>query len=155
MIFSTREAIMWEKANPLGLPGKSFQGDNFYTGDNLDPVAMINYYYNENYKSIKDKRRDIEKGLIKSNKDVFYSKIIDEKINKIALCGGRALTHGYYFASILNNYNIYDYSNADYIIISNRNFNLEKLTCDQKFPGKDLLNVKKNNLVLSSFRKLN
>ena len=72
MIFSTREAIMWEKANPLGLPGKSFQGDNFYTGDNLDPVAMINYYYNENYKSIKDKRRDIEKGLIKSNKDVFY-----------------------------------------------------------------------------------
>jgi len=74
---------------------------------------------------------------------------------KIALCGGRALTHGYYFASILNNYNIYDYSNADYIIISNRNFNLEKLTCDQKFPGKDLLNVKKNNLVLSSFRKLN
>ena len=42
---------MWEKASPLGLPGKSFQGDNFYTGENLDPVAMINYYYDENYLS--------------------------------------------------------------------------------------------------------
>ena len=90
--------------------------------------------------------------LIKKIKKKYGNKT---KNMKIALCGGRALTHGYYFASILNNYNIYDYSNADYIIISNRNFNLEKLTCDQKFPGKDLLNVKKNNLVLSSFRKLN
>ena len=73
---------------------------------------------------------------------------------KISLCGGRALTHGYYFASILKNFNIYDHSKADYIIISNRNFNLEKLTCDQKFPGQDILSVKKNELVLSSFRKL-
>ena len=72
MILSTREAIMWEKASPLGLPGKSFQGDNFYTGDNLDPVAMINYYYNENYKSIRDKRKDAEKNLVKNNKDVSY-----------------------------------------------------------------------------------
>ena len=72
IIFPTREAIMWEKASPLGLPGKSFQGDNFYTGDNLDPVAMINYYYDENYLSLRDRRKQNEKGLIKSNKDVFY-----------------------------------------------------------------------------------
>ena len=42
MILPIRDAIMWEKSNPLGLPGKSFQGDNFYVGENLDPVAMIN-----------------------------------------------------------------------------------------------------------------
>ena len=72
MILPIREAIMWEKSNPLGLPGKSFQGDNFYVGENLDPVAMINYYYNETYKSIKERRREEEKKLIKTSKDVSY-----------------------------------------------------------------------------------
>ena len=72
MILPIRDAIMWEKSNPLGLPGKSFQGDNFYVGENLDPVAMINYYYSENFKSLKDKRRDNEKTLIEAKKDVSY-----------------------------------------------------------------------------------
>ena len=71
-ILPTRDAIMWEKASPLGLPGKAFQGDNFYTADNLDPVAMISYYYDKNYKSIRDQRQEKEKGLIKDKKDVFY-----------------------------------------------------------------------------------
>ena len=30
---------MWEKSNPLGLPGKSFQGDNFYVGENFRSSA--------------------------------------------------------------------------------------------------------------------
>ena len=72
MIMSTRDAIMWEKANPLGLPGKSFQGDNFYVGENLDPVAMIDYYYGNSYKSIRDKRKATEKDLIKNKRDVNY-----------------------------------------------------------------------------------
>ena len=72
MIMKTRDAIMWEKANPLGLPGKSFQGDNFYVGENLDPVAMIDYYYGNNYKSIRDKRKATEKDLIKNKRDVNY-----------------------------------------------------------------------------------
>lgn len=72
MIMTTRDAIMWEKANPLGLPGKSFQGDNFYVGENLDPVAMIDYYYGNSYKSIRDKRKAAEKDLIKNKRDVNY-----------------------------------------------------------------------------------
>ena len=72
MILPTRDAIMWEKSSPLGLPGKAFQGDNFYTADNLDPVAMISYYYDENYKSIRDKRKEKEKKLIKAKEDVYY-----------------------------------------------------------------------------------
>ena len=72
MILPTRDAIMWEKSSPLGLPGKAFQGDNFYTADNLDPVAMISYYYNENYKSIRDQRKEKEKKLIKDKEDVYY-----------------------------------------------------------------------------------
>ena len=62
---------MWEKASPLGLPGKSFQGDNFYTGENLDPVAMINYYYDENYLCLEIDESKRKKVII-FNKDVFY-----------------------------------------------------------------------------------
>jgi len=63
---------MWEKANPLGLPGKAFQGDNFYLADNLDPVAIFTYNYNEKFESLKSKRQKEEKKLIKDKKDVSY-----------------------------------------------------------------------------------
>ena len=90
--------------------------------------------------------------LIKKIK-IKYGK--DTSSMKIAFCGGRALTHGYYFASILNNYNIYDYDQADYVIVSNRNYNLDKFTCMQKFKGDDILKIEKSGLILSSFKKIN
>ena len=71
-IFPIRDALMWEKSMPLGLPGKAFQGDNFYSATNLGPVAMITYYHNEDYKSLKSKRQESEKDLIKNNKDINY-----------------------------------------------------------------------------------
>ena len=73
---------------------------------------------------------------------------------KIALCGGRALTHGYYFATILNNFTIYDYNEAEYVITSNRNHKLDKFTCMQRFKNKDILKVEKAGLILSSFKKI-
>ena len=63
---------MWEKANPLGLPGKAFQGDNFYLAENLDPVAIFTYNYDEKFESLKSKRQKAEKKLIKEKKDVSY-----------------------------------------------------------------------------------
>lgn len=71
-IYPIRDALMWEKSLPLGLPGKSFQGDNFFTAPNLGPEAMITYYYDETYKSLKDQRLKAEKSLIKYNKDTPY-----------------------------------------------------------------------------------
>ncbi|WP_411895133.1 glycosyl hydrolase [Winogradskyella sp. A2] len=71
-IYPIRTALMWEQSSPLGLPGKSFQGDNFYTAENLGPEAIITYYYNSDFKSLKDKRQETEKELIKSNKDTPY-----------------------------------------------------------------------------------
>ncbi|MFK5877879.1 MAG: glycosyl hydrolase [Flavobacteriaceae bacterium] len=71
-IYPIRDALSWEKSLPLGLPGKSFQGDNFYTSPNLGPEAMITYYYNETYKSLKEKRTEKEKELIKNREDVVY-----------------------------------------------------------------------------------
>ena len=71
-IFSVRDALMWEKSMPLGLPGKAFQGDNFYSATNLDPVAMITYYHNKDFQSLKSKRQKLEKKLIENNNDVSY-----------------------------------------------------------------------------------
>ncbi|NNE03397.1 MAG: glycosyl hydrolase, partial [Eudoraea sp.] len=71
-IYPVRAALMWEQSSPLGLPGKSFQGDNFYTAENLGPEAMITYYYNSDFKSLKSQRQEKEKELIKSGDDSPY-----------------------------------------------------------------------------------
>ncbi len=71
-IYPIRDALSWEQSLPLGLPGKAFQGDNFYTAPNLGPVAMITYYYSDTYKSLKETRSDKEKELIKNKKDANY-----------------------------------------------------------------------------------
>lgn len=72
IIYSVRDALMWEKSLPLGLPGKAFQGDNFYSAENLGPEAIITYYYSSDYKSLKDKRQKAEKKLVDANKDTPY-----------------------------------------------------------------------------------
>ncbi len=71
-IYPIRTALIWEQSSPLGLPGKSFQGDNFYTAANLGPEAMITYYYHSDYESMKDQRQKKEKERIKSNANTPY-----------------------------------------------------------------------------------
>lgn len=71
-LYPIRTALSWEPSLPLGLPGKAFQGDNFYTAENLGPEAIFTYYYDENFTSLTDKRRKKEKDLIKDAKDVAY-----------------------------------------------------------------------------------
>lgn len=71
-IYPVRDALMWEKSVPLGLPGKAFQGDNFYSAENLGPEAMITYYYTDKYTSLEDERQKKEKELIKEGKDTPY-----------------------------------------------------------------------------------
>ncbi|MFC4722196.1 glycosyl hydrolase [Geojedonia litorea] len=71
-IYPIRDALMWEQSQPLGLPGKAFQGDNFFTAPNLGPEVMITYYYDESYQSLKDKRSKAEKALIKDKNDTPY-----------------------------------------------------------------------------------
>lgn len=71
-IYPIRDALSWEKSLPLGLPKKAFQGDNFYSAPNLDPVALITYYYDSSYKSLKEIRTEKEKELVKNRKDATY-----------------------------------------------------------------------------------
>lgn len=71
-LFAIRDALMFEKAVPLGLPGKSFQGDNLYSAENLGPVAMITYYYPESPETLKAKRQKAAKKAAKAKKDNAY-----------------------------------------------------------------------------------
>ena len=89
-VFPIRNALMWEKSMPLGLPGKAFQGDQFYSAENLDPVAIVSYYYGNSYKSIKDNRQKKEKKQVKSEEDApypsydeLYAEVNEEKPNLI------------------------------------------------------------------------
>ncbi|MFK7781693.1 WD40/YVTN/BNR-like repeat-containing protein [Psychroserpens sp.] len=82
ILYPVREALSWERSSPLGLPGKAFQGDNFFTAENLGPEAMITYYYNDSYKSLKDQRSEKEKKLINDKKDTPYPSYTDLKTER-------------------------------------------------------------------------
>ncbi len=60
-LLSVRDPWLYIERLPLGLPGKSFQGDSYYLGENLGPKAMFTYYMREVPKSLEKERRDAEK----------------------------------------------------------------------------------------------
>ena len=51
-----RDAFAFEYKYPLGLPGKAFQGDDYYLGDNLGSEAIITYYLKDEIKTKRDQR---------------------------------------------------------------------------------------------------
>ncbi len=71
-VFEPRMAWQYQESKPLGLDGKSFQGDGFYSGENLGPVALIDYYYPSDEKTLKDQRRKKEKEEAKNNQGNKY-----------------------------------------------------------------------------------
>ncbi len=60
-LFAVRDAYTFEKRYPLGLPGKAFQGDDYYLGDNLGPEAIFTYYLKDKIQTKRDARRAREK----------------------------------------------------------------------------------------------
>lgn len=62
-LFAVRDALLYEASNPIGGSGKSFQGDSYYTGENLPSVAIIDYYVKDDLKSQKATRQSSEKGV--------------------------------------------------------------------------------------------
>jgi len=71
-LFAVRDAWQYEINYPMGLPGKSFQGDGYYLGDNLPPSALFTYYLKDEIESKKKARREKEKELAKEGKDTPY-----------------------------------------------------------------------------------
>ncbi len=66
-LFPIRDAFAFEYRYPLGLPGKSFQGDSYYLGDNLGADAIFTYYLKEGISSKKEQRLEREKKTTDDN----------------------------------------------------------------------------------------
>ncbi len=76
-LLAVRDAYAFEYAYPYGLPGKAFQGDSWYQGDNLGSEAIFTYYVKEKVKTLKDLRKEEEKKLKKDTADVPYPEYAD------------------------------------------------------------------------------
>jgi photosystem II stability/assembly factor-like uncharacterized protein len=63
VLFPVKDAWMYVQSTPLGVRGKGFQGESFFTTPNPKPAAVFTYYLKEDIKTIKEKRQaaDVEK----------------------------------------------------------------------------------------------
>jgi photosystem II stability/assembly factor-like uncharacterized protein len=72
MIFPVKDALMYVPSTPLGVRGKGFQGESFYTAPNPPVGAVFNYYLKEDLKTLKEKRKEVEADKIKRGDDPYY-----------------------------------------------------------------------------------
>jgi len=67
-VFAPRDTPLYVERTPLGLPGKSFQGDTYYTAPNPAFGTMVTYYLKDDLKSRK-KRRWEETSKLQKDKE--------------------------------------------------------------------------------------
>jgi len=71
-IFPVKDALMFVPSMPLGVSGKGFQGESFFTTPNPKHGAVFTYYLKEDIKTLKEKRSEKEKELIKKGEAPYY-----------------------------------------------------------------------------------
>lgn len=74
-IYPIKDAWMFVESFPLGVRGKGFQGESFFTTPNPKVGAVFTYYLKDDIKTIKEKRRDAEKEKIKKGEPTYYPSI--------------------------------------------------------------------------------
>ena len=71
-LFPVETALLYIPSTPLGLKGRSFQGDDFYTADNPPFGAVFTYYLKEELKTKKKLRQEAEKAATKKGEPIRY-----------------------------------------------------------------------------------
>ncbi len=71
-LFPVKDALMFVEAQPFSFPGVGFMGASFYAAPNPEFGAVFTYYFKDEIKSLKDKRRDEEKEKQKKNGEIKY-----------------------------------------------------------------------------------
>ncbi|QOL27184.1 glycosyl hydrolase [Thalassotalea sp. LPB0316] len=71
-LFPVRKAIQFVESDPMGLPGKSMQGADFYFAENPAYGAVFSYYVSDDFTTLKAKRQKKEAQLRKDDKPVYY-----------------------------------------------------------------------------------
>lgn len=72
LIFPVKDALMYVESVPLGVRGKGFQGESFFTTPNPKVGAVFTYYLKDNIQTIKQKRRAAEQEKMKNKETVTY-----------------------------------------------------------------------------------
>lgn len=71
-IYPVKDALMFIESMPLGVRGKGFQGESFFTTPNPKVGAVFTYYLKDDIKTIKEKRREAEKEKMKKGESPYY-----------------------------------------------------------------------------------
>jgi photosystem II stability/assembly factor-like uncharacterized protein len=71
-IFPIKDALMFIQSSPFGFRGVAFQGASFYSAPNPEVGAVFTYYLKDEFKTLKEKRRDEEKEMQKKGEDIKY-----------------------------------------------------------------------------------
>ena len=69
-LFPVKQTPMYIQSRPLGLKGKSFQGESYFTADNPSFGATFTFYLKDAFKTKKKLRQEAEKETLKKNETV-------------------------------------------------------------------------------------
>ncbi len=71
-MFPIKDGLMFMESQPYGHTGKSFQGESFYTAPNPAVGVTFTYFIKDDYKSLKQIRKEKEGEQIKKGEAVSY-----------------------------------------------------------------------------------
>ncbi|MBE0539483.1 MAG: glycosyl hydrolase [Ignavibacterium sp.] len=71
-IFPVKDALMFIPSNPLGFRGVAFMGASFYSAPNPEVGAVFTYYLKDEFKTLKELRRDEEKKKQKDKEEIKF-----------------------------------------------------------------------------------
>ncbi|MFZ1809073.1 MAG: glycosyl hydrolase [Cyclobacteriaceae bacterium] len=71
-LFPIKDSWMFVERTPLGIRGKGFQGESYFSTPNPAVGAVFTYYFKDDLKTNKDQREEVESKLAKDRKDVSY-----------------------------------------------------------------------------------
>ena len=71
-LLPVKDAPLFIPSNPFGFSGIGFQGAGFFAAPNPEVGAVFTFYVKDEYKSLKDKRRETEKEKQKKGQDIEY-----------------------------------------------------------------------------------
>jgi photosystem II stability/assembly factor-like uncharacterized protein len=77
VLFPVKSARVMMPTTALGLPGKSFQGDAFYSASNPPDGAVFTYYIKDELKSKKGARHEREKKVDKEGGEIPFASLTD------------------------------------------------------------------------------
>src|SRR6185436_19331760 len=76
-LFPVKDALLYIPSQPLGLRGKSFQGESFFAAENPPFGATFSYYLKDELKTKKAKRQEVEKEAAKKNTPVTLPRLAE------------------------------------------------------------------------------